>query len=67
MGGIFSKPKAPPPPPPPPPKIDDAAVQAAGEAVTRREKIARKGSASTMLTGGSLGEAEVGTKKLLGK
>lgn len=66
MGGILSKPKAP-PPPPPPPKVDDTAVQAAGAATARREKLQRQGRASTILSNTVSDEAEIGTKKLLGK
>lgn len=51
----------------PPPTVSHESAQAAGTAERMRQRAAR-GQASTMLTGGSgvMGQANVGTKKLLG-
>jgi hypothetical protein len=55
-------------PPPEPPAIDHASIQAASDAARRRQRTAR-GQGSTMLTSGLgvVGDANVGTARLLGR
>ncbi len=73
MSSVFSKPKPPPPPPkpiapPPAPETADVRVKAAGEAESKRARLA-KGRQSTILTGplGTTDQATVQRKTLLGQ
>lgn len=64
MSALFSKPKTPTVETPKP--VDYAAADTAAESARLRERTAR-GRASTMLSGGQLGEAKTATKTLLGQ